>query len=283
MPHSSAPPSADLSLDDLKRGIARLQRRIREVEALNPMVVAPFNKAPVIALQAAIEDTLAQTFGNDTVEYRRYEPAARFDQAILRVNKQHPLGTMAVVQEHRAHSLALLKQAVASLEERLGEVGVPILGHLSEMPEELSRKVFVVHGQDTGAREAVARFLERTGFEPIVLHEQPNLGRTIIEKFEEHSAVSFAVVLMTPDDMGGIAGGPMQPRARQNVILELGYFIGRLGRDKVCALKSGDIELPSDIFGVVWTALDAGGSWKVSLSKELQAAGFEIDWNKVMA
>lgn len=283
MPRSSTPPSADLSLDDLKRGIARLQRRINEVEALNPMTVLPVNKAPVIALQAAIEDALAQTFGNDTIEYRRYEPAARFDQAIAQANERQPWGLTSRIQEHKAHSLALLKQAVASLEERLSEVGVPVLGRLSEMPDEVSRKVFVVHGQDTGAREAVARFLERTGFEPIVLHEQANQGRTIIEKFEEHSAVGFAVVLLTPDDMGGIAGGAMHPRARQNVILELGYFIGRLGRDKVCALKSGDIELPSDIFGVVWTAFDAGGGWKVSLAKELQAAGFEIDWNKVMA
>ena len=66
------------------------------------------------------------------------------------------------------------------------------------------------------------------------------------------------------------------------MILELDYFIGRLGRDKVCALKSGDIELPSDIFGVVWRAFDAGGEWKANLAKKLQAAGFEIDWNKVM-
>lgn len=65
--------------------------------------------------------------------------------------------------------------------------------------------------------------------------------------------------------------------------VKLDYFIGRLGRDKVCALKSGYIELPSYIFGVVWTALDAAGAWKASLAKELQAAGFEIDWNKVMA
>lgn len=272
--------SADLSFDDLKRAIPRLQRRIEEVEALDPTTVSDV-QAVIATLRTSIEDALGRTFGHDTVEYARYEPAARFGDALLYAFTQQNI--VDGLLRHKAKSLALLKQAVSSLEERLGEVGVPILGRLSEMPDEVSRKVFVVHGQDTGAREAVARFLERTGFEPIVLHEQANQGRTIIEKFEEHSAVGFAVVLLTPDDMGGIAGGAMHPRARQNVILELGYFIGRLGRDKVCALKSGDIELPSDIFGVVWTAFDAGGGWKVSLAKELQAAGFEIDWNKVMA
>lgn len=279
------PKSASLNFDELKLGIARLKRRIEQVEQFDPQTVTRQNQSAMVApLRASIEDALGQTFGHDTVEYERYEPAARFDHALLYTFENTPLrATIEHLRELREKSLALLRQAIASLEERLSEVGVPILGRLSEMPEEISRKVFVVHGQDTGAREAVARFLERTGFEPIVLHEQANQGRTIIEKFEEHSAVGFAVILLTPDDMGGIAGGAMQPRARQNVILELGYFIGRLGRDKVCALKSGDIEFPSDIFGVVWTAFDAGGGWKASLAKELQAAGFEIDWNKVMA
>lgn len=282
IPIPAAPRSADLTFDDLKLGIARLQRRLQELEAFDPGKAVGGNTSALTApLSTSIEDALGRTFGHDTVEYRRYEPAARFNDALqFTYTEQHVVDAL---QRHKAKAIALLKQAVAALEERLGEVGVPVLGRLSEMPDELSRKVFVVHGQDTGAREAVARFLERTGFEPIVLHEQPNQGRTIIEKFEEHSAVSFAVVLLTPDDMGGIAGGEMQPRARQNVILELGYFIGRLGRNKVCALKSGELELPSDIFGVVWTSLDPAGGWRVSLARELQAAGFQIDWNKVMA
>ena len=139
-----------------------------------------------------------------------------------------------------------------------------------------------MHGHDDGRREAVARFLERIGFEPLILHEQPNQGRTIVEKFEAHADVNFAVVLLTPDDLGGPHGGEQKPRARQNVILELGYFIGKLGRGKVCAIKSGDLEIPSDIIGVVWTPYDAHDAWKSALSKELEAAGFEINWNKVM-
>ncbi|WP_082702745.1 TIR domain-containing protein [Pseudacidovorax intermedius] len=147
---------------------------------------------------------------------------------------------------------------------------------------QFSRKVFIVHGHDDGAREAVARFLERIGLEAIILHEQANQGRTIIEKVVAHSDVGFAVVLLTPDDEGCVKGGTPEPRARQNVLLELGYFIGRLGRDKVCALKRGAVEIPSDFAGVVWETMDTGGGWKQALARELEAAGHSIDWNKVM-
>jgi predicted nucleotide-binding protein len=147
----------------------------------------------------------------------------------------------------------------------------------------LSRKVFIVHGHDDGARESVARFLERIGLEAIILHEQANQGRTVIEKVVAHGDVGFAVVLLTPDDEGCQKGGVPEPRARQNVLLELGYFIGRLGRDKVCALKRGTLEVPSDFAGVVWEAMDSSSGWKQSLARELQAAGHDIDWNKVMS
>lgn len=145
-----------------------------------------------------------------------------------------------------------------------------------------SRKVFIVHGHDDGARETVARFLERIGLEAIILHEQANQGRTIIEKVVANSDVGFAVVLLTPDDEGCAKGGNPEPRARQNVLLELGYFIGRLGRDKVCALKRGNLEIPSDFAGVVWETMDSNGGWKQALARELEAAGHSIDWNKVM-
>jgi predicted nucleotide-binding protein len=145
-----------------------------------------------------------------------------------------------------------------------------------------ARKVFIVHGHDDGAREAVARYLEKLDFEVIILHEQPSRGRTIIEKIEEHGEVGFAVVLLTPDDLGGPNATSLKTRARQNVILELGYFIARLTRSRVCALKRGDVEVPSDFGGVVYTEFDENGGWKTSLGRELEAAGFSIDWNTAM-
>jgi site-specific recombinase XerD len=117
-------------------------------------------------------------------------------------------------------------------------------------PELSTHKVFVVHGHDAGAREAIARFLERIELEAIILHEQPDQGLTIIEKFETYATqVGFAVVLLTPDDLGGQASSPAQvSRARQNVIFELGYFAGKLGRGRTCLLRKGDVEIPSDLW-----------------------------------
>lgn len=146
----------------------------------------------------------------------------------------------------------------------------------------ISKKVFIVHGHDVAAREMLARFLESVGLEPIILNEQANQGRTIIEKIEAHSDVGFAVILLTPDDEGRVKGGKLADRARQNVLLELGYFLAQLGRDKICALTKGDLEIPSDFAGVVWEPMDESGGWKQSLGRELEAAGFHVDWNRVM-
>ena len=148
-----------------------------------------------------------------------------------------------------------------------------------------TKAVFVVHGRDEGAREKVARFLERLELRPVVLHEQPNEGRTIIEKFEDFAHVGFAVVLLTPDDTGRLQAdaGEYRPRARQNVIFEFGYFIGKLGRERVCALVQGDLERPSDYDGVLYIQLDDSEGWKMRLVRELKSAGYDIDANRVFA
>ena len=135
---------------------------------------------------------------------------------------------------------------------------------------QLSRRVFVVHGHDHPLKDAVANCLTEFGLEPVILHLQADMGQTVIEKFEGCSDVGFAVVLLTPDD--AVENGPM--RARQNVILELGYFIGKLGRARVCALRKGRVEMPSDIFGVLYKSVDETGSWKSELVRELEAAGY---------
>jgi predicted nucleotide-binding protein len=118
---------------------------------------------------------------------------------------------------------------------------------------------------------------------PIILHERPNKGRTLISKFQEESAeIHFAVVLMTPDDIGGLAGQAQRVRARQNVIFELGFFIGKLGPQRVCALVSGDIEKPSDFDAVVYVQYGPATGWKTDLARELKAAGFVFDMNKAL-
>lgn len=144
-------------------------------------------------------------------------------------------------------------------------------------------KVFIVHGHDNAAKESVARFVEKIGLEAIILHEQANSGKTIIEKIEANSNVGFAIVLYTPCDLGASQKqkDQLKPRARQNVVFEHGYLIGKIGRENVCALVKGDIETPTDISGVVYTPMDEGGAWKHAVADEMEACGYEVDHKKI--
>jgi hypothetical protein len=143
--------------------------------------------------------------------------------------------------------------------------------------------VFIVHGHDDGMKNTVARFIAQLGFKPIILHEQLNKGRHILTKFiEESDRVNFAVVLFSPDDEGRKVGTrSYQKRGRQNVVLELGYFISKLGLDGVMTLMKGKIEMPSDFFGVVYTEMDDAGAWKNVLADELRARGYPVDKNDI--
>jgi len=173
------------------------------------------------------------------------------------------------------------------LEMRLFQEGEPSVPIDRESAEAMNTTdVFVVHGRDEKAKLDVARFLERLDLNPIILHEQSNRGRTVIEKFEQHAEVQFAVVILSPDDVGRLQmedESSSKPRARQNVVFEMGYFIGRIGRSRVFPLKVGDVEIPSDYAGVAYTPMDQRGAWKSELVRELKAADFNIDANKVFA
>ncbi len=144
------------------------------------------------------------------------------------------------------------------------------------------KSVFIVHGHNEEMKLAVARTTEKLGLDAIILHEQPNQGRTIIEKFTDYgSSASFAIVLLSPDDE--LLSGSL--RARQNVILELGFFIGRMGRSNVLVLfkEAEKFEMPSDISGVLYVPFDKHGNWQFQLVKELQAAGHNVDANVLMS
>lgn len=145
------------------------------------------------------------------------------------------------------------------------------------------QRVFIVHGHNREAKFEVQALLGRLGLEGVILDEQSGRGETIIEKFErEADGAAFAVVLLTADDKGGIASaGPdeLRPRARQNVILELGYFAAKLGRGHVCALRQGAVEIPSDYNGVQYLDYDAAGAWKTALARELRDVGLRVDMN----
>ncbi|HEV2162268.1 MAG TPA: nucleotide-binding protein [Stellaceae bacterium] len=187
----------------------------------------------------------------------------------------------------------LAKQIITleSIQERLGlyrvgnDSGGSILADGVTIQATLdASKVFIVHGHDAAARHGAARFVEQLGLTAIILEEQPNKGRTTIEKLTANSDVGFAIVLLTGDDIGTQKGSPSEThsRARQNVILELGYFVGKLGRERVCPLYEEGIELPSDYHGVVYVPLDKQDAWKLRLAKEMKAAGLPVDLNKAI-
>lgn len=145
-------------------------------------------------------------------------------------------------------------------------------------------KVFIVHGHDGAAQHAITRFVEQLGFTAVVLSEQANKGASILEKLHTNANVGFAIVIITGDDIGALKSSPekLEPRARQNVILELGFFIGYLGRDRVCPLYEDGVELPSDYHGVGFVPLDKHDGWKTKLAREMQAAGLKFDATKLL-
>lgn len=149
--------------------------------------------------------------------------------------------------------------------------------------DKFSEKVFIVHGHDETKLLEVKTLVERQGLKAVVLRDEPNGGATVIEKFEKNADVGFAVVIMTADDVGSSKASPeeLRNRARQNVILELGYFAGHLGRERVCALLEDEMDVPSDILGVVYTKLDEAGAWKYKLADELRHAGYSVDKNLI--
>lgn len=138
-------------------------------------------------------------------------------------------------------------------------------------------QVFIVHGHDDLAKLEMADFVEGLGLQPIILHMQASSGRTIIEKIEHYSNVGFGVVLYTPCDVGSKVGALNGSyRARQNVVFEHGYLIGKLGRSRVAAVVKCTVETPNDISGVVYVALDEQGNWQEELKKEMRSAGYQV-------
>lgn len=156
----------------------------------------------------------------------------------------------------------------------------------SAAPADHPTRVFIVHGRDDARKFELASWLQTvTGEQPVILHQQPNGGQVLIEKLEEHGGgAGFAVVLLTGDDVGrakALEPSDDQTRARQNVVFEMGFFFGLIGRSRVAVLYEPEVELPSDINGIVYTELDNAGGWKPKLASELDRAGIHVDWAKL--
>ena len=212
------------------------------------------------------ERFLSRKYGTDSIELSKFQKT-RFSPGIYVDNSD--------LVSYCRSDLQATKIVFA---DYLSEMEVPDIEPPTNLPG-LFTKVFIVHGHDGELKQSVARIVEKQGIEAIILSEQANQGNTIIEKFEQHSDVSGAICLFTADDLAKAkSGDTMQPRARQNVVFEAGYFMGKLGRRNVVILADSGIEMPSDLSGVVYTNTV---NWQVDLLKELKAMGYTVDFNKL--
>ncbi len=276
----SLPTASVLTPEKMAASIPRLQRRIEELRGLDPHALNDRGDPRFQAIEDKIEDVLVELFGSDTEEHRRFS-VVPLDRAPFNYAYEVPLHQ---IQEGYVRGInaavGKLTTIIEIFQERIDETVLePAVSCRAP-----GRKVFIVHGHDEAAKEQVARFLDQIQLEPIILHEQPNEGRTIIEKFEQNADVDFAVVLLTPDDVGHAVGGDQKPnpRARQNVIFELGFFVSSLTRSKVVALYKGGVEIPSDYHGVLYTKMDDAQGWKLDIAREIKRAGIAIDMNLVV-
>ncbi|MUK48277.1 TIR domain-containing protein [Aliivibrio fischeri] len=221
---------------------------------------------------AECEDFIMSEYGENSVPWKVY---SRFNQEALDGNYQDTF------DKEKNIIISALTACLRISPKKLIETNYSTN---AKSTEKNMNQVFVVHGHNEEVKVKVARFIEKLGFEPIILHEQASSGNTIIEKIEEYSDVGFGVVLYTACDVGAKNSSTpdLKLRARQNVIFEHGYLIGKLTRNNVCALVQGDIELPNDISGVVYTPIDTNEAWHLQLAKELKKAGYNVDMNRLI-
>jgi predicted nucleotide-binding protein len=213
-------------------------------------------------------ELLKQSFNNPENEYlKEYEEAER-----KRIWSDYVVERKDDIQKQ----ITVLESFIERLS--LISTNVEIVKRDIKSEKIVTNKIFIVHGHGNEIKLNVARTLSQLKLEPIILHEQTDQGRTIIEKFEENSSeVNFAIILLTADDIGKAEKETdYKSRARQNVVFEMGYFIGKLGRKKVFLLLENGVDKPGDLDGIVYVPIDNADGWKLKLVKELKVAGYNV-------
>ena len=222
-------------------------------------------------LKAAVEKIMANNGYASTTQ----DTSEKEDAEIEKLNE------LGLLQKIKPNQYKLTPKANEQIKNNL--MNFNSSSNIIQSENSLNTDVFIVHGHDEIAVEKTARFIAKLGLTPIILHEQASSGKTIIEKIEEYSDVGFGIVLYTPCDLGAKKGyeNELKSRARQNVVFEHGYLMGKIGRKNVCALVKGDIETPTDISGVVYVPMDEGNAWQLTLAKELRNSDYTVDMNKL--
>ncbi len=213
------------------------------------------------ALPAGTLATLKASFDIGSFELSRTHWAIK-DEDLFDILLQHNYITQAHIDNSTTHRMIPQIGQPAPLAE-------PPTGQLN------TKQVFIVHGHDEISKLNMAQFITSLGLEPVILHRQASSGMTIIEKIEAFSGVGFAVVLYTPCDIASVNGEySFQKRARQNVVFEHGYLIGKLGRERVVAVVKDKVEIPNDISGIVYVELDDHNNWQRALINEMKELGY---------
>jgi predicted nucleotide-binding protein len=282
--------------DDVDTKVRRLESLQSRLELFGDASGSSPSKGPV-ETQRDIAESLLDTL--DRIREGQFRDQALIQEAknqhaLLSTTYQAIYGGVPILDTSYP-TWVWWKRAREAASQALAFAGVTVAGEDDPTPalHLATKKVFVVHGREHGLKEAVVSLLQRLGLEPVVLHLKPDMGSTVIEKIErEGQDAAFAVVLLTPDDEGrlrstGKPEEPLRPRARQNVVLEYGYFLGLLGRDSVVALASqaGDFEPPTDVSGVLYVPVASveDEAWRFRLASEMKSAGLEVDLNDLSA
>ena len=245
-----------------------------DLEKIKDEIISPYLKNNIFYLKGY------KLSNNDIKRFLVIQTSENRENIYRSYKREHPQSILydrAIIQKHK-NSLDITNNLLREVENKI-QIENKSINIGNKM---INNKIFIVHGRDNEAKESVARFIESQGLEAVILQEQENLGKTIIEKTEEYTEVGFAIVIYTPCDFGGLQGEKeCKSRARQNVIFEHGYLIAKLSRAKVCALVKNEVEIPSDISGMVYEHFDNGGAWKIGIAKELKKAGYQIDMNNI--
>jgi predicted nucleotide-binding protein len=241
-----------------------------------------FNDGNLDKVKKRSEMISKKVFGDNT-EYVEKQKKIRYSPSIV----YSGMDNGAYYSSFQSGKSQLLNLLNVMLEDLKLTKALEINEKTENKKSELSKNIFIVHGHNEEMKQSSARFIEKIDLKPIILHEQPSKGKTIIEKFNNYSNVSFAVVLLSADDIAYNKNDKIENasyRARQNVIFELGFFIGKIGRENVVVLHEQieNFEIPSDYKGVLYIPYDNNGNWKLSIAKELKAIGFNIDGNKLL-
>ncbi len=260
----------------------KLKRVCEEVDPLLAKCVTA--ESPEFkAWQVKAENILTKCYGRESRELYRFRNIIFYPRYAYATQSDEVNLCAEGLKEAKAYFEVYLEEIEDDCAENVSSDVSGISDEAKFVEEKVNstrkKKVFIVHGHNDALKQEVARIIEKQGLEAIILSEQANRGKTIIEKFEEHSDVGAAICLFTGDDYGKAKDATSENlRARQNVVFEAGFFMGKLRRENVILIADSNIEVPSDLQGVVYTSKTM---WQTDVLRELKAIGYKVDFNKL--